>query len=148
MNQTSESSQISAPKWFLILSIVLAIWNLLDVMAFFMQINMTPEQTAVLEPAEQQLYLNIPLWVNIAFGCAVFGGVLGCIALDLKKSIALPILLISLAGILVQTYYSFCIANLMAVLGPNAAIMPSMVVVVALFLLWLANRAKTKGWIS
>ncbi|MFT6990487.1 MAG: hypothetical protein ACJASL_002465 [Paraglaciecola sp.] len=36
----------------------------------------------------------------------------------------------------------------MAIYGPSAAIMPSIVVVVAMFLLWLANNAKTKGWIN
>jgi hypothetical protein len=36
----------------------------------------------------------------------------------------------------------------MAVYGPSAAIMPSIVVVVVMSLLWLANNAKTKGWIN
>lgn len=73
---------------------------------------------------------------------------IGCTALVLRKSIAIPILLISLLEILVQMYHSFCIANLLAVLGPSTAIMPSMLIIVAIFLLWLANNAKTKGWIN
>jgi hypothetical protein len=120
----------------------------MGVMAFFMQMAMTAEQIAALPANEQMMYQDIPLWVNIAFGCAVFGGALGCIALVLKKAIALPILLISLIGVLVQMYHSFFIANAIEVYGPGSAIMPSMVLVLAIFLVWLANSAKAKGWIS
>ena len=94
------------------------------------------------------LYQDIPLWVNIAFGCAVVGGALGCIALVLKKAIALPILFISLAGVIVQMFHAFIIANSFEVYGPGGTIMPIMVVAIALYLIWLANSAKAKGWIS
>ena len=90
---------------------------------------------------------DIPLWVNIAFGCAVTGGVLGCVALAFKKAIALPILIISLLGILVQIYYSFITVDASDVYGPGDTIMPMMVLIIALFLVWLANSAKAKGWI-
>ena len=90
---------------------------------------------------------DIPLWVNIAFGCAVTGGVLGCVALAFKKAIALPILIISLLGILVQIYYSFITVDASDVYGPGGTIMPMMVLIIALFLVWLANSAKAKGWI-
>jgi hypothetical protein len=148
MNDTINNAPTTAPKWFVILAVVLVIWNLMGVMAFIMQMTMTAEQISALPAKEQMMYQGIPLWVNIAFGCAVFGGALGCIALVLKKSIALPILLVSLIGVLVQMYHSFFIANSIEVYGPGSTIMPSMVVIIAIFLVWLANNAKAKGWIS
>jgi hypothetical protein len=148
MNDTVNNSNSSTPKWFVILAIVLAIWNLLGVMAFIMQITMTAEQISALPSKEQMLYQDIPLWVNIAFGCAVFGGALGCIALAFKKAIALPILFISLAGVLVQMFHSFFIADSFEIYGPGGTIMPIMVIVVAFYLVWLANNAKAKGWLA
>lgn len=148
MNDATNNSNTTAPKWFVFLVIVLAIWNLMGVMAFVMQMTMTAEQIAALPEKEQMLYQDIPLWVNIAFGCAVFGGALGCIALVLKKAIALPILFISLAGVIVQMFHAFVIANSFEVYGPGGTIMPIMVVVVALYLVWLANNAKVKGWLA
>jgi hypothetical protein len=148
MNDATNNANSTAPKWFVFLVIVLAIWNLMGVMAFVMQMTMTAEQIAVLPEKEQMLYQDIPLWVNIAFGCAVFGGALGCIALVLKKAIALPILFISLAGVIVQMFHAFVIANSFEVYGPGGTIMPIMVVVVALYLVWLANNAKVKGWLA
>jgi hypothetical protein len=148
MNDATNNANSTAPKWFVFLVIVLAIWNLMGVMAFVMQMTMTAEQIAALPEKEQVLYQDIPLWVNIAFGCAVFGGALGCIALVLKKAIALPILFISLAGVIVQMFHAFVIANSFEVYGPGGTIMPIMVVVVALYLVWLANNAKVKGWLA
>lgn len=148
MNDSVNNSNTTTPKWFLVLAIVLAVWNLMGVMAFFMQISMTAEQIAALPEKEQMLYQDIPMWVNIAFGCAVFGGALGCIALAIKKAIALPILVISLVGVIVQMFHSFVIANSFEVYGPGSAIMPIMVMIIAIVLVWLANNAKTKGWIA
>ncbi|WP_299077450.1 hypothetical protein [uncultured Paraglaciecola sp.] len=148
MNDTINNSGISAPKWFLILAVVMVIWNLLGVMAFVMQMLMTPEQIAALPDKEQMLYQDIPLWVNIAFGCAVIGGALGCIALTLKKAIALPILVISLAGVSVQMFHAFFMAKTFEIYGPGAMVMPIMVIVIAIYLVWLANSAKSKGWIA
>lgn len=79
-------------------------------------------------------------------GCLV--GALGCIALAFKKAIALPILGISLVGVLVQMFHAFVIVNSFEVYGPGGAIMPIMVVVVAFYLVWLANNAKNKNWIT
>tara|TARA_R110002153_G_scaffold166870_1_gene319433 strand:+ start:10305 stop:10748 length:444 start_codon:yes stop_codon:yes gene_type:complete len=147
MNDTTDNTT-TTPKWFLILAVVLAIWNLMGVMAFIMQMTMTVEQIAALPEKQQMLYQDIPLWVNIAFGCAVFGGALGCIALAFKKAIALPILVISLVGVLVQMFHAFILTNSYEVFGPGGAIMPMLVIVIALFLVWLANNAKVKGWIA
>lgn len=148
MNDVVNNSNTATPKWFVILAVVLAIWNLMGVIAFFMQMAMTGEQIAVLPVKEQMLYQDIPVWVNIAFGCGVFGGALGCIALAFKKAIALPILGISLVGVLVQMFHAFVIVNSFEVYGPGGAIMPIMVVVVAFYLVWLANNAKNKNWIT
>lgn len=146
MTNPQESS--AAPKWFIILAVILLVWNLLGVIAFFMQITMTAEQIAALPTREQYLYQDIPLWVNFAFGCAVIGGALGCLALAIKKAIAFPILLISLLGVVVQMFHAFFIADAYAVYGPGGAVMPIMVLCVAIFLVWLAKSAKNKGWLS
>jgi hypothetical protein len=141
------TSNTMTPRWFVILALIIAIWNLMGVMAFMMQITMTVEQVLALPEKEQTLYQDIPLWVNIAFGLAVTGGSLGCIALAFKKAIALPILIISLLGVLVQMYHSFIIAGAFDVYGPGGTIMPIMVFIIALYAVWLANNAKAKGWI-
>ena len=93
MNETAANP---VPGWFKTLAIVALIWNLLGVMSFFMQMNMSEEALALLPQAEQELYRNIPVWVTAAYGLAVFAGTLGCLMMMSRKSVAVPLLIASL----------------------------------------------------
>ena len=135
-----------APKWFTIFAVLALLWNLLGVMAFGMQVSMSPEDMAALPDAERALYASYPTWALIAFACAVFGGALGSLLLLMKKNLAGPVLLLSLLGVLVQMGHSFFIAKSYEVYGPGALVMPIMVVVVAVYLVMLAGKAKKNGW--
>jgi len=87
------------------------------------------------------------LWATIAFACAVFGGALGSLALLMKKVLSEPLFILSLTGVAVQMFHSFFISNSFAVFGPGGAIMPAMVVIVAIALVRLAGKAKTNNWL-
>ena len=137
-----------APTWFLIVGIVALVWNLLGVAAYVMQVTMTPETIAALPEAERALYASTPAWATAAFAIAVNGGALGCLFLILKKRWATPLLTLSLAGIALQMIHAFFIAKSFEVFGPGGMIMPVMVIVVGVFLVWLARSAQSKGWIS
>jgi len=134
--------------WFWIIGIVCLIWNLMGVMAFVMQLTMSPETLAALPEAERTMYEATPVWVLIAFAVAVFSGTLGCIFLLMKKTLATIIFKISLVGILIQMYYNFFVSKAMDIYGPGGMIMPIMVLIVAIFLIWYSASAKTKGWIN
>jgi hypothetical protein len=139
---------IIIPQWFKIVAFIAFVWNLLGVMAFVMQMMMTPEVIEKLPEAEQALYNNMPLWVTIAFACAVFGGALGSLFLILKKALATALFTVSLLGVLAQMFHSFFISNTFEVYGPGAMIMPLMVLIIAFVLLWLSLKAKNNQWLT
>ena len=138
----------SSPKWFLIVSILALIWNLLGLMAFVSQVTMTAETIAQLPAAEQALYQNIPLWATAAFAIAVGAGTLGCIVLLMKKSIAKIIFITSLIGVLVQNFHSFFVIDAMAVYGVTSIIMPLLVIVIGVTLIMLSQKAIDNQWIN
>ena len=146
-SQQATDNQGSIPKWFTIAATLALLWNVTGIIAFVGQVTMTPAMMAELPPAEQTLYASIPLWANIAFACAVFGGALGSLALLMKKSIAQPLLLLSLAGVVVQMFHAFVINNAFEVLGPSGAVMPIMVLIIAIALVRLVSTAKTNNWL-
>ncbi|WNC67289.1 hypothetical protein RI845_12245 [Thalassotalea nanhaiensis] len=128
---TNTSTNI--PKWFTVVAVLALLWNLMGVMAFLQDPGATPAT---------------PIWVTMAFAFAVFGGALGCLLLLLKQALAKIILIISLASVLVQMFHAYFISNAWEVFGPGGAIMPVMVIVIAIYLVWLSQMAMQKSWLK
>ncbi|MEO1137427.1 MAG: hypothetical protein AAFW68_12610, partial [Pseudomonadota bacterium] len=122
-------------------------WNLAGVAAFIQEATMSDDAIAKLPEAEQALYTADPIWATSAFAIAVFGGALGSAFLLLKNKLAGPIFVASLAGIAVQMFHSFFVANSMAVYGPGAIVLPVMVLAIGVALVWWSGRLNAKGWI-
>jgi hypothetical protein len=142
------NAAVSRPLGFWIVSVLALLWNLLGMAIFFMQINM-PAETLAAMPAEQRvLYESTPVWVNGAFAVAVFGGALGSAMLLMKKRLALPLLALSLLGVLVQMGYTYLMTPAFRVYGASSAILPALLVLIALFLVWFARRSLVRGWIN
>ncbi len=100
-------------------------------------------------PEDQRLQIqNIPLWVNFVFAFEVFGGTLGCIGLLLRKKWALPLLIISLLGVLTQTTYIYFLSNSIAIMGGTAIVMPLIAMVIGTGLIVHAKSSISKGWLS
>ena len=144
----SEENKNNSPKWFMIVSAILLIWNLLGVMAYIMQVMMSPETLAALPEEQRQLYEDTPAWATAAFAVAVNFGALGCVLLLLRKNLAGLFLQLSLAGVLVQMFHSFFMSKSFEVFGPGGLVMPVMVIVIAIYLVVLAVKANTKRWTS
>lgn len=137
----------NTPKWFYAAAVVALLWNLMGVAAFIGHATMSDEAIAALPEAERALYETVPIWATAAFAVAVFGGALGSLLLLLRRKLAEPVLIASLAGILVQFVHSFFIAKSMAVYGPGSIIMPVMVILIGVALVWFAQKAGKAGWL-
>lgn len=136
------------PRWFTIAMIVALVWNLMGVLAFVGQIMMTPEQLAQLPAEQQALHAKTPVWANAAFGIAVIGGFLGCVAMLLKKQFAVQLFALSIAGVVAQMFHAFFISNSYEVFGPGGLVMPLMIIIVAMLLLLFAKKCQNQGWID
>ncbi|MGB5205651.1 MAG: hypothetical protein WBN63_15820, partial [Eudoraea sp.] len=87
----SEKSNTKPPVWFWIVSIVALLWNLMGVMAYLGQAYMTDEMKAGYTSDQLALMESTPAWVTAAFAIAVWGGLLGCIVLLLRRKLAKPV---------------------------------------------------------
>jgi hypothetical protein len=138
-------SSIKVPTWFWVVAVIALLWNLLGCMAYVMEVTKTEEAIAALPAAEQALYAEIPAWATAAFALAVFGGALGCVALLLRKSWAVPLFVVSLIALCIQMYHSLFMIDSIAVYGPGSAAMPAMVILIAIALLVASRRWSTRG---
>ena len=126
---------------------LMVLWNGIGVAAFFSQLMMTPEMIAQLPEAQQAVYRDIPVWSYSAYALAVFGGLTGSILLALGKKLAFPVLVISLAGVIVQQYYNFVVIDAISIMGWGIVVMPVIVTSIALLLELISQRGVRAGWL-
>lgn len=133
------------PIWYWIISVLALLWNGAGVMAYLGRAFATDEMIAQL-PKEQQaeFLVEYPAWYTAAFALAVFCGVLGCIALLIRKKWAHPLFIISALGAIVQHIYLFINVEMTGA----TMIMPILVIIVCLFLIWFAKKSIANSWIK
>ena len=138
----------TVPKWFWIVSVVLLLWNLMGLAVFGIMMSMignAEAMTAANLNDEQQALINAtPSWVNIAFAVAVIFGVLGCIALLLRRKFAITLFVISLLGVLAQNTYVFFMSNSVELMGVGLA---PIVILIAILLIPFSMFCAGKGWL-
>jgi hypothetical protein len=124
---------------------VALIWNGAGSINFIMQLNV--DQVAAMPEAYRAVIDGRPTWATVAFAIAVFGGVLGCLLLLLRKSASLYIFIASLLGVIVTMIHALSLANSTIDFSP-VLIGTSLSLAVAAFLIWYSKLAERKGWIS
>ena len=144
----SEESSNKPPLLFYWISGIALAWNVIGIFAYLSQVTMSDEAIANMSLAEQALYNDIPAWAISAYAIAVTAGALGCLLLLLRKAWALPVLVISLAAVLVQFSHAFFMTDALAVRGATSVIVPIAIILIGSFLVWYANDVKKNGWIS
>ena len=98
--------------------------------------------------AQQALYASRPAWAVAATAFAVWGGALGCIGLILRRRWAKLLLLISLAGVVVQGIALFALPEAASQAGLAVILIQGLVLVIAVALVVLGRKADSHGWLS
>ncbi|NND16858.1 MAG: hypothetical protein HKN89_11120 [Eudoraea sp.] len=144
-----ENSSTKPNVWFWIISIVGLIWNGLGAMNYLAQRNLSNEYKEAITAEQLAIVESSPAWITSAFALAVWGGILGCIALLLRKKWAKPILLISLIGILVQMFYNWFMTNSVEAFGTvQGIVIPALVILIGIGLYLFAKSGIRKGWLT
>ncbi len=118
------------------------IFNLMGCMNYISQMN--AENVASMPDLYRVIVENRPAWGTGAFAIAVFGGALGCLLLLLRKSVAVYVFVVALAGTVVAQLPFLGMADF-----PTAAWIGWLSqLVVGAFLIWYSKQTESKGWIS
>jgi hypothetical protein len=144
---TESPHNITPPAWFWVISIIALLWFLMDMSAFFTRVLMTDDVIKAMPENQQHLYRNMPLWVNIVFAGEVFGGVLGCVGLLVKRKWALPLFAVSILGVLSQTFHVYFLSDAISTMGTPAVVMPLLAIVIGIGMIVAAKSAISKGWL-
>lgn len=142
----SETIRAKAPLWFWVAATAGLAWNAYGVQQFFGSLWATPENLKAMGMTMEQaaLYSSLPVWMTIAFATGVFGGLAGSTLLLLRKRLATPLFVISLIGYLVL-YAGDVTEGVFAALGVAQVAILTMVVLIAVGLLWLSRYFDKHG---
>lgn len=144
-----ESTYRTTPtRGFWIISVLALLWNLIGIATYLMTVMMTPETLAAMPEAERAMYDNMPAWVVSAYAIAVWGAALASVALLMRKAWSIPVFVVSLIAIVIQMGFGIFATPLLEVQGPGAAVLPLLIVLIAIYLVWFSMSAKRKGFIS
>ncbi len=136
------------PRWVMIASIAILVWNLIGIGAFFAQWQMASGGMADLPPEQQAMWRAMPGWAWAAYAIAVGAGALGAIGLVLKKAWAVPLLVLSLIAVLIQFFNAFVLQNGIATVGANAVAFPLVIIAIGVIQAWLARKWRAAGWLN
>ena len=136
---------MNMPRYFIVIAIVLLLWNLMGLAAFAMQYTADLTELAKSDPVTAQAFAAMPAWVWIAYAIAVGAGTLGAVLLLMKKATAASLFLLSLIAVVVQFGYTFLGTDLLALKGPSVIAFPAFIVVMAIIQLLSARNLVGKG---
>ena len=139
------SESTKTPALFWVISVAALLWNAMGVMAYIMMTKLTPEATAAqYGQAFADIFASKPAWATGSFAVAVFGGLLGSIALLLRKKWAKPLFILSLLGVIIHDIWGVMAGTLSVVTTFDKG-MTIAVLVISVFLVWFAKKKTAKG---
>jgi surface polysaccharide O-acyltransferase-like enzyme len=138
----------TAPKWVLIVGVVLILWNLGGASMFVLDMMKSPEDIAALPQDQQMLWSQMPAWAWAAYGVGTIGGLLAAIGIVIRKKWAAHLALVSVLAVIVNFMPVFFMSEGVDVWQPKFYVFPLVIFAIALFQLWLARHANKQGWTS
>ena len=137
-----ERTLVSVHWSFWVIGAVGLLFNLLGCINFLSQMN--AEAIASMPAIYRTIAESRPAWGTAAFALAVLGGMLGCVLLLFRRSVALYVFIASLIGAVVAQIPFLDMADF-----PTAAWVGWLSqVAVGVLLVWYSRIAKNKGLIS
>jgi len=130
------------PIWYWVIAVIALIWNGLGVDGYLGQAYNTERYRSAYTQEQLDLAASMPSWVMGAFAIAVFGAIIGVIALFLRKKWATTFFAISLIAVIAQMGFTL-IKGHTDFLGMTISI-----IVFAIFLFWFSRFSTSKGWIN
>lgn len=141
----NDDLQSKVPGWFWVVAALALLWEAAGVASYLYHVSLTPRDIAALDEGQATLMRGTPAWIFGAFAIATWGGLLGALALLLRRRWARALFVISLVAALIQFGWTFLIGKAHELIGPSAAIFPAFIILMAIALVWFATMAARRG---
>jgi hypothetical protein len=149
----SEPQTGNAPKlsWhFWVVSVGGLLWSAIGAFDYVMSQTRNEAYMKAFTPQQLEFFYGLPAWVVACWAIGVWGGVVGCLLLVLRKGAAVPVLLASLLGAILTFVHNILLSDGLEAMGggASAAVFPVIIVLISLGLWWYARGMKSKGLLA
>ena len=142
---TDVSGNTEPPSWFRVVAVIALLWNAFGVFQYLRSVGLFGDPMASLDSAQRAAAESVPAAIVGAFAIGTFAGLLGSLGLLLRKRWALPVLLVSLLGLLMLEGWIVFLSGHLEMFGGIA--LPLTITIVAALLAWLAFHARATAWL-
>jgi len=141
-------SKRSAAPWHLwTIAVASVVWNGVGVWQWYQKVTGAPAYWSALT-MEQVFYLrSAPMWTDVAFGVAVWCGLLGALMLLLRRKLAFNAFVAGLIAMLAHAVYVLALSNGREVIGTGGVVFTLVVTLIFVIQIAYARWARRKGLI-
>ena len=130
--------------WFTAAAIASLLFMALGCASYLMHVLTDPASL----PIDRRAALEAqPAWVTGAYAVAVWAGLAGAILLVLKRKLAEPALLVSVAAVLVWLAGLVLVTPLREALSANDLVVAMVVAALTWTIFWFARHSRQRGWL-
>jgi len=145
MNRTDESGP---PAWYWIVAVLALLWEATGCYFYVVQVRMDAADLAALPAHQAAAFAAMQSWQWALFGLCVWSGLLGAIALLLRRRVLAVLgLWVSLIAAVIQYGYAFTTPEIQAMPAAEALPLPIAICVIGLALVLFAGSAAARGWL-
>jgi hypothetical protein len=138
-------NNVKAPVHLWIIGIVSLLWNALGVFDYLATKMRLEFYMSQFTPEQLDYFYAFPAWMVAAWAVAVWGDLLGSVALLLRKAWAVWLFGAGVLGLAVSSVYNFVLSNGLEIMGSEAAMFTLVIWIIALFLFFYALSMAKRG---
>jgi hypothetical protein len=130
--------------WYLPAAVASMLFMAFGCIMYLMHVLADP---AVMPLEQRAAYEAEPLWVTAAYAISVWIGLAGAVMLVLKKKLAEPLLMVSLAAVLIWLAGLLLVTGLRENMSANDLIVAIVVTALTWTIFWFARHSRQRGWL-
>ncbi len=138
---------VKTPWHIWLVGLFASLFNSIGVFDFVMSMaqGATYQAGAGMTPDQIAHYQAMPGWMTVVWAVGVFGAFLASILLLLRRRLALPVFVLSLAAFLISLLYTYVLTDGGAVMGQQMAITSAVIAGLLVFFSWYSRFMAVRG---
>lgn len=138
---------MKAPWHLWLIGVIAVLFNSIGVFDFVMAMTQGEKYmaSAGMTPDQIAHYRDMPAWMTAVWAIGVWSAFLASILLLLRRKLAFPVCVLSLAAFLTSLLYTYVLTDGGAVMGRQMAITSGVITVLLLFFSWYSHAMGKRG---